>query len=342
MAPESGHAEDELIIRSLQQLASAEEERQLAEWLRASSANQKYYGEVAAIWAATGLAYQEPATAWPDAAIARHRTVVRRISGGSRTASRWRWARLAAAAVLVAGAGLSIESFGTDEETAPLSSFGANEYHTGNDERATVRLADGSVVRLAPASRLRITGNNGAREVTLNGRAFFAVAKDSRFPFIVRTDAGEAHVLGTRFEVGVTNGELRVVVVEGRVEVKAREQTFEVTGGQMALAADGHEPSVVEVDVHSMLDWMGQALVFQDTPLGEAIREIQLLYGAEIHLRDKELANRMITAWFVDQPFQDVMAIVCRLTQVKCAIGPNTAEITTRVDSAATTREVSS
>ena len=342
MALESGNPQDEIIIRSLQRLASAEEERQLAEWLRASPANQNYYDEVAAIWAVTGSAYQEPATAWPDTAIARHRTVVRRIARARRTASVWRRVGLAAAAALVVGVGLSIAYFGSDREPAPLLSFGANEYHTGNDERATVRLADGSIVRLAPSSRLRITGNKRAREVALNGRAFFAVASDPRFPFVVRTDAGDAHVLGTRFEVGVSNGELRVVVVEGRVEVKARDRTIEVTGGQMALAADGQEPSVVDVDVHPMLQWMGQALVFQETPLGEAIREIQLLYGAEIHLRDEELSRRMITAWFVDEPFQDVMAIVCRVTQVKCSIGANSAEITTRVDSAATTREVSS
>lgn len=245
---------------------------------------------------------------------------------------------VAAAVVLVVGIGISIAYLRPDSGALPSLSFGVNEYHTGAGERSTVRLADGSIVRLAPESRLRFTGSKTAREVELEGRAFFAVAKDPRFPFIVRTRAGDAHVLGTRFDVRVSNGDLRVLVVDGRVEVKVQDQVVELGGGQMTVASDGEEPAVVDVDVHSMLDWMGQSLVFQDTPLDQAVAEIQSLYGAEIHLRDQDLSTRTITAWFVDEPFDEVMAIICRAVQVKCLIGENSAEIT-QVRPATTSRE---
>lgn len=344
MTLEFRHPRDELIVRSLQQLASVEEERELGEWRQGSAANEKHYQELAAVWTVTGAARVRITTDSSIAPLLRDRSGVGRGVGlrVRRFDSVLRRAGLATAAAIVFGIGLSIAYLRRDPAAAPSLSFGANEYHTGNGERATVRLADGSIVRLAPSSRLRLTENKRAREVRLDGRAFFAVAKDSRFPFIVRTEAGDAHVLGTRFDASVSNGQLRVVVVEGRVEVKVEEQAVEVNGGQMALTSDGEEPSVVDVDVHPLLQWMGKALVFQETPLGEAVREIQLLYGAEIHLRDQELSTRTITAWFVDEPFEDVLAIVCRVVQVKCSISANSAEITERVDSAVTTREVSS
>src|SRR5690606_23926374 len=67
---------------------------------------------------------------------------------------------------------------------------GATDVSTGPSELATVQLDDGTVVRLAPSTRLHVTPRADVREVRLDGRAHFSVAPDAARPFRVRTRPG--------------------------------------------------------------------------------------------------------------------------------------------------------
>src|SRR5690606_7230132 len=118
------------------------------------------------------------------------------------------------------------------------------------------------------------------REVWLEGRAFFGVAKQEGVPFVVRTAVGSAEVLGTRFEFSTRQDAARVVVVDGRVAFERGRERVELAEKQMAEVPAGEDIQVSPVgDLNSALRWMGQSLVFHDTPLVEAGREIELRYG---------------------------------------------------------------
>jgi transmembrane sensor len=323
-----------LIVRSLQDRAPEEAAQALLEWRRLSSANERHYQDIAEIWAATSLGEAEIATtrsqAWDIIGRAKDRPV--RPSRERSETRRWNhgWRIAAATATVGLGIGLAlVGSFTTRSASSPVLSWGVTEYHTAEGERVTVRLEDGTIVRLAPTSRLRTTGSRTAREITLEGQAFFAVAKNPDFPFVVRTNAGDAQVLGTRFDVRVSNGDMRVVVVDGTVDVRVREHVLKISEGEMAIShAEGVPALVAVADVYSMLDWMGEVLVFQETRLDKAIGEIERLYGTTIVLTDDDLAARTITASFTGQPFEDVMAITCRAVQVRCLIDNGSATIT--------------
>jgi transmembrane sensor len=99
---------------------------------------------------------------------------------------------------------------------------------------------------------------DGSREVTLQGRAFFAVARDETRPFVVRAGQDQVRVLGTRFEVAQEQaGEgLRVVVVEGRVEVTTAAGSVEVPAGSVGRTGGAGGPtSEVVDDPRALLDW---------------------------------------------------------------------------------------
>ena len=125
-------------------------------------------------------------------------------------------------------------------------------------EIATVTLEDGTVVRLRGESRLEFGPAIGKRDVFLEGQAYFAVPPGQDEPFQVHTRNGEVTVLGTRFDVSSREEDVRVVVVQGAVEMGVGEQRVSLRANEGARAGPDGEPIVEEVaDVYQETDWIG-------------------------------------------------------------------------------------
>jgi transmembrane sensor len=199
-------------------------------------------------------------------------------------------------------------------------SFDVEELVTGPLETATLSLRDGTVVRLAPASRLRIHGE-GRRETSLTGRAYFAVAPQRRHPFLVHTPAGDLTVLGTRFDLEAVSHDLRVIVVEGTVDVAAGNARTRVRAGQVGRVVRGTPlPSEAIGDTGVSLDWVGEFLAFQSTPLAQAAHEIEQVYGVSIEIADSVLAQRTITSWFANWTLDEILEAVCVIAHARCTV----------------------
>ena len=319
---------DELIFRVVKQLATAEEVEAVRLWRQTSLANEQRYRQLAEVLALTKLAessrrrsspppvgeiIHEAATRqFPDPYAFRHR--------------RWLVPLGAAALVLLGFLGSLVLP---TRDPAPM--FAAEEFVTGTSDMATVRLTDGTVVRLAPSSRLRVTRGSGGREVSLEGHAYFAVAKSKGRTFAVRTRAGDAEVLGTRFEINVKEKDLRLVVVEGLVALSAGSKTVAVPARHMSRVINGDARPAVDVsDAAAQVRWTGRLLVFQERRLTDALEEIEQQYGAQVELADPSLADETVTAWFQDRSFEDVMNVVCAVLNARCNIEPGRATVTGR------------
>lgn len=224
----------------------------------------------------------------------------------------WRWFALAgaaAAATVVLGA------------PALLGRQPDMTVSTGPNELRTVALGDGSVVRLGPGSHLEFRHDN-TRQAELTGSGFFAVATDSASPFVVSTEVGTAEVLGTRFEVRTDAESLRLVVVEGNVALSAAGNRVLVGQGEMSRITHGAPPAVPrQVNVWDVLDWEDGLLIFQDTPLGDVVAEIGAFFDVQFSFKDVTLADRLVTAWFENESFEDVVRTVCQVVGVRCILG---------------------
>ena len=191
---------------------------------------------------------------------------------------------------------------------------------TAANEQRTVRLEDGSVVRLAGNTRLRVAPD-GRRETWLEGTAFFGIAERNGEPFVVHTPAGEARVLGTRFELRADDEHVRLAVLEGRVALAGAGKQALVQAGQVSQADAGAGPSAPQpADVHQLVGWMGAVLIFQDTPLQQAAEEMERLYGVPVRITDAELGQRTLTAAFDRQTISDVADTVCRVVDARCDV----------------------
>lgn len=229
---------------------------------RANAANAQAYQRLEAMWRAAGSL-----SGAPD---------IQALTRDTLTATRPRAGRprrrillpsvLAAAVVAVCAAALFVW----------LPS--RNLYTTAVGEQIEVTLADGSKVKLDTDSRLRVRFDETGRRIDLErGQALFRVAHDATRPFTV--SAGDTHVtaLGTTFDVRRDAAGARVTLVVGSVavtETKAGvDRRWRLAPGQQVQTARP-DPSPRPVDAAVETSWSQGRLIFRQTPLRDAVAEV--------------------------------------------------------------------
>lgn len=336
MDPDHSPIDPEILVAALSGEATEEEVRILTAWRAADPGNEAHYQRMLRTWSALPeLEYEAVAGDPVPAEAVIRRSDIRLVpasAGGEakRTAGSsgrpWgRWARragqLAAALVLGFVAGSSHGSM-------PGMGGAVQQVVTGVDQVTTVRLADGTVVRLAPRSRLSIP-EDFRREVVLDGRAYFSVPSASGRRFRVRTEEGVVTVFGTRFDAGVEEGEIRVIVVEGHVAVEGGGHRVDLTDREMGTLGRARPPSVETVEnVYEATAWLGRFLAFESTPLGEVVSELGERLGLTFRVEDPDLNARTLTGWFTDQSPQDIVTGICSALDVACSIRGDTVTVT--------------
>ncbi len=326
--PESGGPPDaeldpSLLDRFLTGECSPAEVELVRRWLAAHPASAQYVNDVRAALekAARPAGGWDTAGAWARVlrdAVAPERNAARlppplRLTASTFTERRALarviaspWMRLAAAIVLVIGAGAlwlgrAPTWFGTPPRSAvpPM-----HEYVTARGQRTELRLPDGTRVMLAPDSRLRVPADFDAagREVALEGQAYFAVIHDERKPFQVRVGTAVVHDLGTEFVVRAYTGArtVQVVVAEGKVELRRAAEGPSSGGAVLGRGESGRLDAAGGIttgraDLAAALAWTQGRLVFNETPLRDVIPELARWYDLDIRLADSALGHRRVT-----------------------------------------------
>ena len=323
---------DELLLRHLRQQTTEEEKAAVAEWLGGSTEREHDLAELRRLVEAGRTADRRIAAGdVPAAEDVIWRAEARRANspglGVARLAKRIRLPRprrrfdLVAAGVVALAASVVFQFLVGGTNSGPASAPEFQVSVTGPGETEMVRLRDGSVIRLGPESRLSASVGETTRDATLQGEAFFAVATDEGRPFRVLTDAGTAQVLGTRFHLTARADELAVTVVEGRVALAGQDHEVQVGAGQ-ATSLLGGLPTPIEsaAPIESVADWMDDFLIFHDTPLEAAMKEVERHYDAEVVVGDAALLDRTLTMWFDAKSLPEVMTVVCSVIDARCSI----------------------
>lgn len=317
---------DELIIQVLSGSATPSQEERVRKWRAESADNEAYFRSTDGVWRATEPTVRSHLGSPVDPAVILAAAEERRRGGAAdtiplasrRTATGWRsgalrWS-LAAAAAVVAVA-LGIRTGAPDGTLEPMATYVAQA-----GAARLVNLDDGSFVRLAAGSSLQVWEDESQRSVTLDGRAFFAVARDETLPFVVRAGASEIRVLGTRFEVSDQGSDVRTVVVDGRVAVSNEHGAVEVTGGSVARAAVEGPPTVdVPDDIYALLDWPGGILLFQGTPMAQVAEEVGRYFDRTVEVRGDRLPSLRISGSFEGAGFEEVVLALCDAAGARCS-----------------------
>lgn len=215
-----------------------------------------------------------------------------------------------------------------------------SEVTTSRGERGHVRLPDGTEVTLAPMSTLRYASDYGfrQREISLDGEAVFTVKHDAAHPFVAHTAHSTTTDLGTTFDIRAYRNDRStlVVVAAGSASVVGRDTAVAplsaTTGGGAQASALAHPTPVVlrardavrigkdgsqrvshAVSTATYFEWTEGRLVFQDTPLEEALQRLSRWYDADLRLasdaRD-EFSKHPLTASLAHESLSNVVVLL--------------------------------
>lgn len=183
-------------------------------------------------------------------------------------------------------------------------------------------LADGSAVWLSPGTELRHapTFGQNRREVTLQGEAFFEVARDTLRPFVIYAGAMRTEVLGTsfnvrayprslRFEVSVVSGKVAVSGTrpDDRVLLEKRQQAIfdpanaRLTRTQLPPSA---KPQL----------WEPTTIRFEWASLGDVARALEDAFAVSITFGNPALKNCRLRADFTDLRLPVILELLCQAT----------------------------
>ncbi|WP_271765065.1 FecR family protein [Aquimarina algiphila] len=163
-------------------------------------------------------------------------------------------------------------------------------------EKISVELPDASTAMLNSKSEITFNKNDWTtkREVTLEGEAFFKVAKGSKFDVI--TDAGKVSVLGTQFNVKNREGYFEVQCFEGLVNVKYKNHIKKLPAGKTFKVVKGMITS--DTTLNQQPEWMSNVSSFKSVPFYVVINEFERQYDVVFSLENID-TSRIFTGGFV-------------------------------------------
>jgi ferric-dicitrate binding protein FerR (iron transport regulator) len=227
------------------------------------------------------------------------------IAGHKRKSTRQillRTLRYAAAIMcLTVGTWVAASLYFSDDGTATVA---MQTLYVPAGQRLSLTLADGSVVWLNSRTTLTYPAGfkGNERHVTLEGEAWFDVAKDTRRPFVVSSGNVNVKVLGTSFNVCDYPEEAvsRVSLVEGSLQVYAH-------GGESAgvtltpnseAVVEGREISVAQIAGQNCFLWTKGIYSFENETFGNILKRLELYYDIRIDVRDAAILQWRYTVKF--------------------------------------------
>lgn len=155
-----------------------------------------------------------------------------------------------------------------------------------------LKLPDGTNVWLNSASALHFPNtfnNQQKRIVTLEGEAYFEVAKDAAHPFIVIAANQQVEVLGTHFNINSYSDEpsVKTTLLEGSVKVSitGKNRPSILNPGQQSIN-DGHQIKVTSVDIDAVIAWKNGYFQFDDEPISSIMRKLSRWYDLQVVYQD--------------------------------------------------------
>lgn len=256
------------------------------DWLRADPAHQSAFERATDIWAAlpgAALLLDEPPVRSPRAravAVPPRRMPLHQLA-------------LAASLLIAVGIG------GFLWLSRPAA------YSTAIGEQKVATLEDGSRIALNTDSSVEVRYDADKRLVELDhGEAMFEVAHNTARPFLVRAGDKQVRAVGTSFVVRREGKEVIVTLLQGKVAVtdirpaaRPAAPTYLRPGERLRAPPEGAGRIDAQTADIATAWRRGQAM-FSDTPLVDAVAELNRYGGPRLVIDDPRLAALRVSGVF--------------------------------------------
>lgn len=294
--------EDDILIRYMNKRCSAEEGKQVREWLTEKE-HRQYLFELEQVW---GLK-AEMRFAESKRMDQAYQKLGRQLGFGKqeikdnkriRKITVKEWLKYAAILIVVSLFAANLFYITKEEPVA------YNTIVVPKGQRVSLLLSDGSTVWLNSESRFSYPAkfSEGYRLVKLEGEAYFEVAHNSKSPFTVDLPMLDVKVLGTKFNVKAYLDEPNwVSLKEGLVEVSTKDNKSieKLAPNDQAYYTLSDGLVLIKGAVVKDVDaWTTGDLKFENKTLKEMAKVIERRYDVKIKIMDSSLVEEYFTCHF--------------------------------------------
>ncbi len=195
-----------------------------------------------------------------------------------------------------------------------------NTMTTPKGRQYQITLPDGTKVWLNASSSITypVSFTGDRREVTIQGEAYFEVAKNKQKPFIVNIDGkSSVEVLGTSFNINAYANEevITTTLLEGSVRVE--EKVTLIPGQQSVSSATNLIPQIIKSDIDRTLAWKNGLFNFDGLDIRAVMRQIERWYDISVQYRNN--IRREIFRGKIERsvPLSDVLDILQEVSDVR-------------------------
>lgn len=240
------------------------------------------------------------------------------------------------AAVSAVAAAVALGVFAGMRLSAPEAVPGQFEIVADCGQRSDVLLPDGSRIRLNSASHVSYSTEYGKtnRDISLEGEAFFEVAKNAGLPFVVSTGNISVEALGTKFNVrSYEEGDETVTLVEGKVLTTAGEAEAVLLPHQSVSydRASGVLGRPRPTGSSSEVPWLSNEVAFNDDSLTAVAAEMERLYNVRVVFEDEEIRNFRYTGVIPNTSLKTILGLITETSPVSWTMEGNVVKLSGRV-----------
>lgn len=178
-------------------------------------------------------------------------------------------------------------------------------------QRLNLVLADGTSVWLNSGTTMRYPGafTGDERRVTVDGEAYFTVAKDADKPFKVDTKRGQVLVTGTTFNVDAygCSPDFAVSLIEGSVSFSSGRRVYRMLPGTRIVSDDSGNLNVDRMH-NEDLEWINGIVSFNELPLRDIIAKFEKYYGVTVDFKRDDIAGvRFSGKFYLDEGVEQAL-----------------------------------
>jgi len=218
----------------------------------------------------------------------------------------------------------------------PNSQIAWQEVYVPKGEKQQVIFQDGTRVWLNSDTKLKypveFAGNQ--REVKLEGEAYFKVKKNPKKPFIVMVNNLSVKVTGTSFNVKAYHDEKLITTTldEGKISLLTKQKNgpveYALLPGQEAYySKTSSDITVVKSETGQNSSWKEKKIIFKNTSMLNVVKTLERWYNVKIIINDQGLSAYTYTITFRNEPLQNVLFGLEKITPIRCQMKNGTVEI---------------
>ena len=205
--------------------------------------------------------------------------------------------------------------------------------------KTKVVLPDSSIVWLNAGSKLKYSNlfNETNRDLSLEGEAYFKVAKNKKIPFVVDAFGFEVEAVGTEFNVKAYKEEkaIETSLVEGKVKLSHRTEKIakniylnpnhKATFYKVATN-EKNKPRLIintNVDLSPILAWRSNQLILDKELLKDLAVKLERMYDCKFYFDAEEIMNYEFTGSIHNLTLSEIMDIIKISSPIKYEIKGN-------------------